>query len=231
MVSIILYVDTVLHVYFIRGPLLFTIVLYILLCHSLEYLFKDLKEFSITQHKQKRRLTVKGFKELKHRHQMLAIYSEELDYIFSLSVFMWYIMVLISLCIRVNTIIAGEYSSADMEGWVSSIWGLGITLLLFTGISLSASSLTYEANHSALKIEQLATFEMDNIEDKFYFELLLFMSRISISPVQLTCYRFFPIRKYFMLIIAVIIITYSYFAVHFNHIENKPLIMTTNQID
>jgi hypothetical protein len=123
------------------------------------------------------------------------------------------------LCTRVNTLIAGEYSSANIEGWVSSVWGFGITLLIFTGVSLSASSLVYEANHSALKIEQLATFQMDNIEDKFYFELLSFNSSINLSPVQLTCYRFFLIRKYFMLIIAFIVIVYSLFAVHFNYIE------------
>jgi hypothetical protein len=128
---------------------------------------------------------------------------------------------LISFCTRVNTLVAGEYSSANVEGWVSSVWSLGTTLLILTGISLSASSLTYEANHSATKIEQLATFQMDNLDNKFYFELLLFNSSVSLSPVQLTCYRFFPIRKYFMLIIAVIVIAYSLFVVHFNYIETN----------
>ena len=220
MAAFIVYFETILSVYFVRGTLVVIIVTYILLAIAIECLYKDLNDFSIAQNKQNKELTIKGLRELKNRHKLLAHYTEELDQIFSLMAFLWYILVSVSLCIRVNTIIASEYSSANIEGWVSSIWSIGITLLIYIGVTMSASHINYESIHSALNIERLATCNTFKYETNFYFELILFLSKISVNPIVLTCYRFFAIKKFLILIIALVVIAYYLFVVHFQLIFN-----------
>jgi len=220
MVSLILYLDTVLSVYFVRGTFIFVIISYILLCHSLQYLYTDLKDFSTMQYKQKSQLSVRGLRELRNRHYLLGVYVEQLDNIFSLPVFMWLALVLVSICIRVNTIIAEEYSSANLEGWVSSMWSIGVTVLIYIGVIMSGSLLCDEASESALRIELLATSNRDKNEESFYFGLMLFIARINASPVVLTCYKFFPIQKHIILVIALIAIAYYFFVVHFSYVAS-----------
>ena len=217
--AFVVYIDTILCVYFVRGTLVVIIFTYILLNHSIETLYKDLNDFSVAQNKQSRVLTIKGLRELKNRHHLLAHFTQEVDSVFSFIVFLWYILVLVSFCIRVNTIITGEYSSANIEGWVSSIWSLGITFLIYIGATLSAALLTDQSIHSALNIEKLANSHPTKNDNIFYFELVLFLSRLHVKPIVLTCYNFFAINKFLILIIALVVIAYYFFVVHFDLIQ------------
>lgn len=214
--AFVVYIDTILCVYFVRGTLVVIIVTYILLNHSIEMLYKDLNDFTVSQNKQSRELTIKSLRELKNRHHLLAHFTQEVDLVFSFIVFLWYILVLVSFCIRVNTIIAGEYSSANIEGWISSIWSVGITLLIYIGVTLSAALLTDQSVNSALSIEKLANSPSTKNDNLFYFELVLFLSRICLKPNVLTCYKFFAIKKFFILIVALVVIAYYFFVVHFD---------------
>ena len=85
---------------------------------------------------------------------------------------------------------------------------------------MSASYVNYESIHSALNIERLATCNTFKYETNFYFELILFLSKISVNPIVLTCYRFFAIKKLLILIIALVVIAYYFFVVHFQLIVN-----------
>ena len=122
--------------------------------------------------KQSRELSLKGLRELKKRHQLLGHYIQEIDFVFSFVVFLWYILVVVSFCIKVNTIIAGEYSSANIEGWVSSIWSIGITILIYIGVTLSASFVNYESIQSALNHRKTGHFSNDQIWGKFLLRII-----------------------------------------------------------
>ncbi|XP_054152423.1 uncharacterized protein LOC128951199 [Oppia nitens] len=228
---IVVYVDTMLNVYFLRGTLVMIVVTYLLVCHSIEIMFKDLKDFSMAQNRQKRELTLKGLRELKNRHQLLSSLVYELDFIFSFMVFLWIVLVLISLCTRVNIIIGSEYSSANIEGWISSIWALGITLLIYIGVPLAASRLSSEFIDSVLAIEMLANTSTIKSDVIYYYELLLFLSRLSMNTILLTCYRFFEIKKQLILFIALIVIAYYFFVLHYTLVNlNIKQVLTNNQI-
>lgn len=87
--AVIINIDTLLGVYFVRGSLIFVNITYVALGIALKRAFSDVAKFAELQAHYKRQLSLRALRELNQRHQVTTIYAEEMDDIFALPVFMW----------------------------------------------------------------------------------------------------------------------------------------------
>ncbi|KAF8785948.1 hypothetical protein HNY73_011432 [Argiope bruennichi] len=129
-----------------------------------------------------------------------------LDVAFSLSVLLWYFMVMLTLCIRVIAIIGETDSQSDIQGMLIISFGLFRgTFMILIGIAFCAQYLTDTAKAAVLKIEILTVSTKNSAA---YQELTILLRMLELKPPVVTLWNFCAIGKPFLMSCVQTMVTY-----------------------
>ncbi|GBL98896.1 hypothetical protein AVEN_165720-1 [Araneus ventricosus] len=167
--------------------------------------FKKMGE-SVKQFAKSQTLNPLDLNHLQRLYDQLLSRIILLDTAFSLSVLLWYFMVMLTLCIRVIAIIGETDSQSDIQGML--IIGFGLfrgTFIILIGIAFCAQYLTDTAKAAVLKIEILTVSTKNSAA---YQELTILLRMLELKPPIVTLWNFCAIGKPFLMSCVQTMVTY-----------------------
>ncbi|GIY11099.1 uncharacterized protein CDAR_380701 [Caerostris darwini] len=212
MKTIVSKLDKCIESFFIQGFLTLSMALYMLLCLNAKLWFKNFQQNFENQEEFKLNNQTLDIRKFATIYQNLAKNVGRLDDGFSQIIASWLLMILVTLCVRIISMLNPMTSTTyQMLTVIIMTFCRAITVLV--GTSFLADSVYDESLKAISILLKLQEPERTVWKNSTFFEIQLTLTRYSFNPTQLTVWKFSRLNRSFLMTCLGMMTTYIIIAI------------------
>ncbi|GFT17295.1 uncharacterized protein NPIL_535881 [Nephila pilipes] len=190
--------------FFVQGLLTMTIALYLLLCLTCQKWFQHLKH----QYSNNERLSsLTETERFCSKFDELSNNVHLLDHVFSLPVAVWLLMILITLCVRIVSILNPLLPNTN-QMITAIILSFSRAATALIGMSFIADSVYKNAMNTLFQLDNFPKAGKVALSNAMYQEIHMAFTRFAFYPTQLTFWKITRLNRRFLMTCIGIMTTY-----------------------